>query len=96
MSVALMFALSAVGVNVYNVVAPLPLTVQDPPVVVVLVTCTLLCWLNAAETKKKRSKKAYPNLRTSGEACIKTRLNKNRNIEKYRINSIGMRFNSAK
>jgi hypothetical protein len=54
MSFTLIFALSALGVNVYNVVTPLPLTVQDPPLVAFVVTCTLLFCAKTAEEKSNK------------------------------------------
>jgi hypothetical protein len=42
----------------------------------------LLCWLKADETKRKRSKKAYPNLPTIRVVCFEALWTKNWSIEK--------------
>ena len=49
-----MFALSAVGVNVNKVDAPLPLTVQVPPLVGLLVIWMLLCCAKTTEEKSNK------------------------------------------
>jgi hypothetical protein len=54
MSTTLIFALSALGVNVYKVDDPLPVVVQDPPTVALVVTWMLLCCAKTTEEKSNK------------------------------------------